>query len=578
MRLLTVSVMGVVVGSAIGAKPASVNLRGVTAGVTTGTELDSNERWGQCLSKAPQADGSLWLEYQFWAWRKVVAVVRDGVVQTIDAVPPDGLAVQKLADLYKLGELATLSSLTPGAQVGPPVPEHWQVLAVSDAAGVLLFVEMVDGRQCVRLMRLYAPGPLDVPLLGVHAASLSTRLARQWSLNAGTQVREMFTNSPAVKAGLQRGDVIVEFDGRAITNTDDLQETVRQQLLGSRHPVKVIRNGKERLLEVFLDSGPADFDALRRGILHQRMGEHDIALAAYTQAIAHNPRSTTAFSQRAQVYWLQKQADKALAELDTALEIEDDSAVLYYRRGYVRYRQQHWDRALADLDEALRLDPDYWNAHVYRGWVHHDKKEHQEALECFDRALELHPKHRQAWYALYGRGLIHQRNGDLDLALADLNEAQTRNPKSVEVLAKRASVYNNKKEHDLAIADCDEAIRLAPGCFAAHLERGVAYHFKGEYETAIACYRQAIKTNRQHPEEFLAHSNLGFAYKALKDDAQAAICFEKALELNPKWTSASKALAHLRQQHSKETSTSAAKRAKAHARPAGVPPPAPIVP
>ena len=153
---ILIGMLGVVVGSAIGAKPASVNLRGVTAGVTTRAELDKNERWGPCLSNAPQADGSLWLEYRFWVWKKVVAVVRDGRVQTIDAVPPDNVTAQKLADTYELGPLTVLPSLPPEALVGLPIAEGWQALSANDVAGVLVFVEQQGGRQLARLVRFYA--------------------------------------------------------------------------------------------------------------------------------------------------------------------------------------------------------------------------------------------------------------------------------------------------------------------------------------------------------------------------------------------------------------------------------------
>ena len=60
------------------------------------------------------------------------------------------------------------------------------------------------------------------------------------------------------------------------------------------------------------------------------------------------------------------------------------------------------------------------------------------------------------------RGLAYSNIGNIDHAIADLNEAIRLDPKSARSYAVRADVYSRSGEHDRGIADCIEAIRLDP--------------------------------------------------------------------------------------------------------------------
>jgi len=52
------------------------------------------------------------------------------------------------------------------------------------------------------------------------------------AVNQGTLITEVASNSPADKAGLEPGDVIVGFEDREITNTDDLIQAIRTSQIG----------------------------------------------------------------------------------------------------------------------------------------------------------------------------------------------------------------------------------------------------------------------------------------------------------------------------------------------------------
>ena len=63
----------------------------------------------------------------------------------------------------------------------------------------------------------------------------------------------------AAKAGIKPGDVIIEFNGRPVTNTDELVKMVIATKPGTTVPVKVMRDKQERTLHVTVDE--LDLDA-----------------------------------------------------------------------------------------------------------------------------------------------------------------------------------------------------------------------------------------------------------------------------------------------------------------------------
>ncbi|HJW85447.1 MAG TPA: trypsin-like peptidase domain-containing protein [Candidatus Brocadiaceae bacterium] len=74
----------------------------------------------------------------------------------------------------------------------------------------------------------------------------------------GVFVLEVWSDTPATKAGIVPGDIITEIDGKRISNMTDLQQVVRHVRADTRIIVKVIRDGAENALEVEVEQQPDD--------------------------------------------------------------------------------------------------------------------------------------------------------------------------------------------------------------------------------------------------------------------------------------------------------------------------------
>ena len=88
--------------------------------------------------------------------------------------------------------------------------------------------------------------------LGVRIQDVTPAMARRLDLgeSRGAIVGEVSPKSPAAKAGIQSGDVVVEFDGKAVRDSRQLRLAVGRTKPGSTVPVKVLRDGDSKSFKV----------------------------------------------------------------------------------------------------------------------------------------------------------------------------------------------------------------------------------------------------------------------------------------------------------------------------------------
>lgn len=86
-------------------------------------------------------------------------------------------------------------------------------------------------------------------VIGVGVTPLTKQLAAHFGVDGGAMVNEVRENSPAAKAGLQAGDIIVEVDGSAVKGQMDLMKAVNSKKDGNI-TLTVVRDGKRQSVTV----------------------------------------------------------------------------------------------------------------------------------------------------------------------------------------------------------------------------------------------------------------------------------------------------------------------------------------
>ena len=91
--------------------------------------------------------------------------------------------------------------------------------------------------------------------LGIKPVGLTEQLAGYFRVKdgRGVLIGEVFEDSPAEKAGLLAGDVIVSLDGERIEDTMELREEIGEHEEGEEVSVAVVRDGKEKSFQAVLE-------------------------------------------------------------------------------------------------------------------------------------------------------------------------------------------------------------------------------------------------------------------------------------------------------------------------------------
>ncbi|MDX5411374.1 MAG: DegQ family serine endoprotease [Thauera sp.] len=102
--------------------------------------------------------------------------------------------------------------------------------------------------------QLKTKGHVSRGWLGVLIQDVTRELAESFGMRKpmGALVSKVLPDSPASKGGIEVGDVILEFNGREVVNSSNLPPIVGSAPIGEEVKVKVLRNGKTRMLALTL--------------------------------------------------------------------------------------------------------------------------------------------------------------------------------------------------------------------------------------------------------------------------------------------------------------------------------------
>jgi S1-C subfamily serine protease len=151
----------------------------------------------------------------------------------------------------------TDAALNPGNSGGPLSDSRGRVVGVNTAiipmAQGICFAIPSNTAQFVAA-RLIRDGRIRRSYVGIHGQNvpLHRRVVRfhQLDVDTGVLIVGLDPKSPATRAGLAEGDVIVSFDGRPIFTIDDLQRLLTEERVGVPMTVGVIRGTEHRRFDV----------------------------------------------------------------------------------------------------------------------------------------------------------------------------------------------------------------------------------------------------------------------------------------------------------------------------------------
>ncbi len=162
--------------------------------------------------------------------------------------------------------IQTDAPINPGNSGGPLVDVSGRVIGINTAIfsksggfqGIGFAVPSNMAREIMG--QLKTNGKVIRGWIGVTMQDLTPGLAGKFGLptDEGALISDVSPGSPAAKAGIRRGDTIVEFGGKAVESPASLKNMVAETGPGLNVPVEVLRGRREIRLRVELGQYPAD--------------------------------------------------------------------------------------------------------------------------------------------------------------------------------------------------------------------------------------------------------------------------------------------------------------------------------
>jgi serine protease Do len=145
--------------------------------------------------------------------------------------------------------IQTDASINPGNSGGPLINMKGEVVGINTA--IIASGQGIGFAIPINMAKEIAPqlqdkGHVTRGWLGVSIQEVTPALAKSFDLKEkkGALVAQVISGSPAEKAGIEQGDIIVEFDGKEVTDSKDLPRIVASTPVGKAVTIKLIRNGK----------------------------------------------------------------------------------------------------------------------------------------------------------------------------------------------------------------------------------------------------------------------------------------------------------------------------------------------
>ena len=153
--------------------------------------------------------------------------------------------------------IQTDASINPGNSGGPLFDIRGEVIGINTAinpSGQGIGFAIPINQVKTVIGQLEKQGKVTRGWLGVMIQEFTKDLAKSFGLKKGegALVSDVFENSPAALAGIRKGDVIVEFNGKKIGHMRDLPVVVADTPIGKQVSLKIFRDGEEQNVIVMI--------------------------------------------------------------------------------------------------------------------------------------------------------------------------------------------------------------------------------------------------------------------------------------------------------------------------------------
>jgi serine protease Do len=158
--------------------------------------------------------------------------------------------------------IQTDAALNPGNSGGPLLNSAGQVIGINVATtmgadNISFAIPVNDLKPLLEVF--IAEGRIVRPYIGVQYQMVTKEISEARDMPVGVYITRVFIDSPADDAGLERGDIITEFDGVTVDGDFSLSRAVARKKVGDVIDIVVDRNGSSINAQLELEEMPARY-------------------------------------------------------------------------------------------------------------------------------------------------------------------------------------------------------------------------------------------------------------------------------------------------------------------------------
>jgi len=241
------------------------------------------------------------------------------------------------------------------------------------------------------------------------------------------------------------------------------------------------------------------------GLLHERGGQLDEALADYRMSIAREPGNVNAHRRLAEIFTWRGSFTEAADQYRELIRLRGDNPLYHLNLARVYDRTKELEKAVNEYETAVRLDPDNLEGHRELARIFLRGAQPAKAEQHYKEVLRLHSEDETAHNALITLYVKQKRYDDLTTFVKNWLEKSPDDPQRHYRLG---IVYEIKREYDLAVTEYGKAIELQPDNARMLFALGRTYMKTGRISEAREMLEAARKADPMLAEPQLLLSSI----------------------------------------------------------------------
>lgn len=298
-----------------------------------------------------------------------------------------------------------------------------------------------------------------------------------------------------------------------------------------------ILNSLEKICRQRVEQNPSDAEAhCNLGVIYQKRGYYDNALAEYAKADKLNPALLTSKVNASVLYYDQKKYKESVESANNALLIDPKNVKARLQKAKCFQALSMWENATEEYKNVLKYDKTNSEAQFGLADIYSKNMPAEDAISTIQsEGIELSPEfYAQAAYTAH-------KNKDIPKAIKFYKLAINSNSNDVSLYLNLGQIYNGQEQYPEALAIAEAAKQKFPTDTQVQqlynsikarytgsiYDTAAEFAQKGDYVAAIEKYQQIT------PQGYDSYVGIASVYQMQKDYPLALEYYKKALEKKP---------------------------------------------